>query len=168
MDNAEAPTTPDFEAAARLWDEYAAAFPEQAAADPEYQVEVFGDGPELADALLELVLTGVKRATSSLVAEYVQEGAQLPRIGSHWIACDGAGVPRAVLRTVQLRLGTFFEADEQFAWEEGEDDRTLQSWRHAHRTFWERTSAAAGRSWSEADEIVFEGFELAWPVRPDA
>ncbi|CEA07912.1 ASCH domain protein [Arthrobacter saudimassiliensis] len=156
--------SPDFEAAAVLWDEYAQARPEQAAADPEYEVEMFGDGPETADALLELVLTGHKRATSSLVAEYLQEGAQLPRIGAHWIACDGQGRPRAVLRTVELKLGTFTDADADFARDEGEDDGSLTAWRHAHRTFWERTAAARGAAWSEAEEIVFERFDLVWPA----
>ncbi|MDP9695562.1 UNVERIFIED_ORG: uncharacterized protein YhfF [Arthrobacter globiformis] len=47
-------------------------------------------------------------------------GRRLFRIGSHWIACDGAGVPRVVLRTVELRLGPF--TDEAFARDEGEDD----------------------------------------------
>ncbi|MCC3300710.1 ASCH domain-containing protein [Arthrobacter sp. zg-Y895] len=156
--------TLDFDAAALLWDAYAAAFPARAAAAGEYTVEAFGDSPALADELLALVLDGRKRATSSHVAEYVAEGEPLPRIGIHWIVCDGAGAPKAILRTTELRLGTFADADEAFAYDEGEDDRSLASWQREHRKFWERTAAARGGSWSEEDELVFERFEVVWPI----
>ena len=164
MDTPSDPITPDFDAAALLWDAYAAAYPEQAAADSQYNVETFGDSPQLADELLALVLDGRKTATSSLVAEYVDGGDQLPRIGIHWIVCDSAGVPRAVLRTTELRLGTFRDADEAFARDEGEDDLSLESWRREHRKYWERTSAVRGGSWSESDELVFERFKVVWPL----
>ena len=68
---------------------------------------------------------GPKRATADLVAELTRDGDPLPRVGGHWIACDGAGRPRVVLRSVELRLGPFDSVDEAFAFDEGEDDRTL-------------------------------------------
>lgn len=154
----------DFEAAARLWDAYAEAHPGRAAAAGEYTVEAFGDSPALADELLSLVLDGRKRATSSDVAGYAAEGEPLPRIGVHWIVCDGAGAPKVILRTTELRLGTFNDADEAFARDEGEDDLSLDSWRREHRRFWQRTAAARGGSWSESDELVFERFEVVWPA----
>lgn len=166
MDTPSAPIMPDFDAAALLWDAYAAAFPEQAAADSQYNVETFGDSPEMADELLAVVLNGRKSATSSLVADYLDAGEQLPRIGIHWIVCDSTGEPRAILRTTELRLGAFRDADEAFARDEGEGDLTLASWRREHQQFWERTAAARGGSWSEADEVVFERFEVVWPLQP--
>ncbi|MCC9173841.1 ASCH domain-containing protein [Arthrobacter sp. zg-Y179] len=156
--------TLDFDAAALLWDAYAAAFPNQVAAAGEYTVETFGDSPAMADELLALVLDGRKRATSSHVADYVPDGEPLPRIGTHWIVCDGTGASKAILRTVELRLGTFADADEAFAYDEGEDDRSLASWQREHRKFWERTAAARGGSWSEEDELVFERFDVVWPA----
>ena len=158
------PIVIDNAAAVRMWQDYAAARPDAVAACPEYTVEHFGDSERLADELLACVLEGKKRATSSLVAEYIAEGQQLPRIGSHWIACDGRGTPRAILRTTEMRLGVFESADARFAFDEGEDDRSLESWREEHRRYWTRISAALGREWSEKDdEIVFERFTVAWP-----
>jgi uncharacterized protein YhfF len=154
---------PDREAAAAMWAGYAAAHPDAVAATPEHTVEGFGDSAELADALLAHVLEGGKRATSELVAEFVARGEQLPRVGSHWIACDGAGRPRAILRSVELRVGPFGSADAAFAAAEGEDDRSLESWRREHRRYWSRTAAARGAAWSEEDEIVFERFAVVWP-----
>ncbi|MDF2666679.1 MAG: uncharacterized protein K0R81_2529 [Microbacterium sp.] len=158
------PIVVDTAAADRMWRDYAAAHAEAVAACPEYTVEHFGDSERLADELLACVLEGAKRATSSLVAEYIAEGQLLPRIGSHWIACDGRGAPRAILRTTEMRLGVFESADARFAYDEGEDDRSLESWRIEHRRYWTRICAALGREWSEGDdEIVFERFSVAWP-----
>lgn len=153
----------DLDAAHALWEAYAAARPAAVRAAPGYTVEAFGDSARLADELLDLVLTGRKRATAELVAEFTAQGAQLPRVGGHWIACDGAGRPRVVLRSTELRLGPSTSCDERFAFDEGEGDRSLDGWRREHRRYWERTRAARGAAWSEDDEVVFERFTVVWP-----
>lgn len=146
-----------------MWRAYAAAHPAAAIASPEYTVEHFGDSVRLADALLEIVLSGRKRATAELVADFLERGDPVPRIGSHWIACDGRGVPRIVIRSVELRIGPFGTANAAFAAAEGEDDGSLGSWRREHGRYWQRTAAARGAEWSEDDEIVFERFAVVWP-----
>lgn len=160
-------TTPlpeiDRAAAEAMWRAYADAHPETVAATQDWTVEYFGDSPALADELLGLVLDGTKRATAALVVEFIAEREALPRIGSHWIACDGAGVPRVVLRSTEFRLATFDEVDERFAFDEGEDDRTLATWREGHRRYWERTAAARGGTWSPEQQIVLERFTVVWP-----
>ena len=60
-------------------------------------------------------------------------------------------------------LGDFNSADAAFAWDEGEDDRSLESWRTEHRRYWQRGCAARGAVWRESDEIVFERFRVVWP-----
>ena len=153
----------DSSAARLLWSEYAAACPEAVRLCGDYTVERFGDAAALADELLRAVTNGAKRATSELADEFLEAGDSLPRIGSHWIACDGAGAPRVVLRTVELRLGPFSSADEAFARDEGDDDRSLTSWQAEHRKYWTRVRARRGLEWTEADEIVFERFRVVWP-----
>ncbi|MFB0833641.1 ASCH domain-containing protein [Arthrobacter halodurans] len=153
----------DYSAAQRMWNEYAAARPEAAALCTEHTVERFGDSDALADALLLEVLHGTKRATSELADEFTARGDPLPRIGSHWVACDGSGRPRAVLRTTELRLAAFDAVDAAFARDEGEDDLSLESWRREHRKYWIRGCAARGRAWSETDPIVLERFAVVWP-----
>ncbi|WP_258063380.1 MULTISPECIES: ASCH domain-containing protein [unclassified Pseudoclavibacter] len=153
----------DRAAAAAMWDAYRAANPGAAAAAPEYSVENFGDSVELADELLALVTHGPKRATAALVEEFAEEGELLPRIGSHWIACDGRGRPVVVIRSTELRVGPFDSVDEAFAYDEGEDDRSLESWRREHQRYWERTRAAVGREFTPQHEVVFERFGVVWP-----
>jgi uncharacterized protein YhfF len=94
----------------------------------------FGDGPELADELLVLVLEGRKRATCWAVSE----GMKGAEIGKWMVALDGAGRPRAVLQTLELTQRRFDEVDAAFAFDEGEGDRSLAFWRAAHQSYFTR------------------------------
>ncbi|WP_370281666.1 ASCH domain-containing protein [Plantibacter sp. M259] len=154
---------PDVDAARTMWQAYAEHRGGAGLDDADYTVEHFGDTAGLADELLDIVLTGRKRATAELVSEFAHRGDPLPRIGSHWIACDSTGAPQIIIRSTALRIGPFTSADADFAFAEGEDDRTLESWQREHRRYWERTSAARGAEWSESEEIVFEHFAVVWP-----
>jgi len=155
---------PDREAAAMLWAQYLAAHPEAAELAPDYDVECYGDSVELADELLALVVAGGKRATASLVDEFRHAGQALPRIGSHWIACDGRGAPRVVQRSIDLRIGLIESVDEAFAWDEGEGDRTRADWLAGHRRYFARTLAARGVVFDEARmPVLFERFVVVWP-----
>ncbi|MEU4564924.1 ASCH domain-containing protein [Actinoplanes sp. NPDC023936] len=128
----------------------------------EYTVERFGDSAQLADALLALVIDGRKRATASLVRQFGDE--PLPRIGVHWVVCDGSGQPRVVLRTVELRLGPFSSVTESFAYAEGENDRTRDGWLDAHRAYFGRVCQAAGVAFDEdTEEVLFERFAVMYP-----
>jgi uncharacterized protein YhfF len=163
-DDVRTPPAPlDRGAAERMWREYVAAHPERASVDDEHPVERFGDSAELADELIALVLHGPKRATAGLVADFAADGEPLPRIGGHWIACDGSGVPRAVLRTQELRIGPIDSVDDAFAFDEGEGDRSRDDWLRAHRRYFTRTCAARGEQFTDGHEVVFERFAVVWP-----
>ena len=161
-DRRSQPVAPHDEPAARsMWDEYRAAHPGLPTEEPV--IDHFGDSAGLADELLGLVLHGPKRATAALVVEFVESGEPLPRLGSHWVACDGDGAPRAILRSTELRLGVTESVDDSFAWDEGEDDRTRDSWLAEHRRYWRRLRAAQGEQWDEDLDVVFERFAVVWP-----
>lgn len=155
---------PDVDAAERMWQAYASAHPAWATAGPEHTVEHFGDSVELSEELLGLVLSGEKRATAELAAAFLSTGDPLPRVGSHWIACDGTGAPRLVLRTVELRLGPITSVDDAFARDEAEDDRSRDAWLEGHRRYWTRTCEARGATFDETEDVVFERFQVVWPA----
>ncbi|WP_367616034.1 MBL fold metallo-hydrolase [Phycicoccus avicenniae] len=152
----------DREAAEAMFAAYRSAAPGTADED-HLAVEWFGDSPELADELLAFVLGGTKRATAGLVAEYLAEGEPLPRVGGHWIVCDGSGTPRVVLRSTELRVGPLSSVDERFAWDEGEYDRTLATWLDGHRRYFARSCERLGMSFSDDVEVCFERFRVVWP-----
>ncbi|HEX2554394.1 MAG TPA: ASCH domain-containing protein [Microvirga sp.] len=93
----------------------------------------FGDNPALADELVELVLAGTKTATC-----WAAEQGLLTEVGKRMVVLDGAGRPRAVIETVELTQHRFPDVDAAFAYDEGEGDRTLASWRRAHETYFTR------------------------------
>jgi uncharacterized protein YhfF len=99
----------------------------------------FGDGPELADELLALILSGRKTATCWSAGD----GDKGTRVGKRWVVQDGAGRPRAVLETVELTQRRFHEMDPTFAFDEGEDDRTLEAWQTAHQEYFGRNGCFA-------------------------
>ncbi len=149
--------------ASALWSAYAARRPGPAPPEEEPWVGRFGDSAAMADELLGLVLARIKRATAGLVLDHAMDGEPLPRVGGHWVACDGAGAPRCVLRTVELRLGVLDSVDDAFAWDEGEGDRTRAGWLAGHRAYFRRSLAARELAWSEDLEVVFERFRVVWP-----
>ncbi|MDF3072426.1 MAG: hypothetical protein K0S54_93 [Alphaproteobacteria bacterium] len=98
----------------------------------------FGDNPELAQELAELVVAGLKRATCWSVSE-----GELTHIGKRMVMLDGKGKPVAVVETVELTQRPFNEVDAQFAQDEGEGDRSLAYWRQAHRNYFTRRNGFA-------------------------
>ena len=98
-----------------------------------YPSFAFGDGAELADELAALVVAGRKRATVML-----PEDPDRPVLGQKSLVLDGRGEPICVIETTELFLRRFDEIDEAFAFEEGEGDRTLASWREGHENYFRR------------------------------
>ena len=108
----------------------------------EYSAWGFGDSPTMATELGLLVRDGPKRATAGLVAEYA-EGEPLPAVGDYSVILDGDGAAVCVIRTTAVEIRRFDEVDADFAWTEGEGDRTLADWREGHIRFFERCGHAA-------------------------
>jgi uncharacterized protein YhfF len=112
----------------------------------------FGDSPDLANELLELVLSGTKCATCWAESQ----GLLSAEVGKMMVVLDGQGVPRAVLKTIELTKRSFDEVDEAFAYDEGEGDRSLQFWRLAHTRYFTRLGRYAPNMtlWCERFELV--------------
>jgi uncharacterized protein YhfF len=129
----------------------------------DYVVCAFGDNPDMANELADLVISGVKRATASLVRDYSSPDKPLPRVGDFVVVIDGAGNPRCIFRTTEIEIKPLIAADERFAWDEGEGDRTLDWWLAGHRRYFARQAARDGFKMHDEIETVFERFEVVWP-----
>jgi hypothetical protein len=62
-----------------------------------------------------------------LLLEHEVGGDPMPAEGGYGVVLDGAGQPRCVIRSTEMRVVPFREVDAAFAHDEGEGDRTLQS-----------------------------------------
>ncbi len=94
----------------------------------------FGDSPELADEMLELVLVGKKTATCWAA----REGDKGVVPGKRWIVKDGRGRASAILKTVELTRRRFGEVDAAFACDEGGGNCSLDDWRREHTAYFSR------------------------------
>lgn len=143
-----------------FWQAYLAAQPPGQGPTSRPEAWSFGDNPALANELAALVLAGIKTATCSALWEYEADGEPLPRIGSLSIILDGAGLPLAVIETVEVQIKPYDQVDAAFAFDEGEDDRSLAAWREAHRRFFTRTLAVIGHEFDETMPLVCERFRV--------
>lgn len=125
----------------------------------------FGATPEQADELLDLILTGVKTGTACPLRDYELEGEPLPHAGDLSIVLDGAGRPRALIRTTDVRVVRFDQVTEDHARAEGEGDRTLELWRSVHEWFFKEYDPHM-RGFSSYMPVVCELFEVLVPDRP--
>jgi len=110
----------------------------------------FGDAPDLADELLDLVLKGVKTATCS-----TEDEPNTSRPGECWIVLDGRGDPRCVIESTEVSYRRYGDVDAAFAHDEGEGDRSLAYWREAHRAYFGRLG-----KFSEDMMLMCERFRL--------
>jgi uncharacterized protein YhfF len=149
------------DAVARFWAAFRALDP--AAPPAPDLVASFGDTLALCDDLTALVAAGTKTATAGLLWEYEAEGAPLPWPGCLSVFTTAAGEPRLVVETTEVRVVPFADVDADFAYDEGEDDRTLASWRAGHWRYFGRRCAAIGREPSESMPVVCERFRLRFP-----
>jgi len=122
----------------------------------------FGDSPEMANELGELVFKGIKSATTSLLWEYEFLREQPPKPGDLSIILDGQGSPLCVIETVQVEIKPFDQVDERFAYDEGEGDRSLNYWRTVHTHFFNRACQQIGRSFRENIPVVCERFRVIY------
>lgn len=128
-----------------------------------YTVVAFGDSPEMATELAELVIKGQKRATASLVRDYSQDVEPIPKEGDHVVVVDGQGQPKLIWRTTEIVIKPLVEVDEKFAWDEGEGDRTRDWWIEGHRAYFSRQAKDQGFTMHDGIETVFERFAVVWP-----
>jgi len=154
---ASRPSTPDV---AAFWADFRAA---SDIGHDRFDVVAMGDGPAMATELAELILAGQKRATVSLARDYADGALAHPAVGDHVVVVDGGGAPHCIWRTTEITVKPLDHVDAQFAWDEGEGDRTLRWWLDAHCRYYARLAARDGFVFAPSDPAVFERFTVVWP-----
>lgn len=150
-----------------FWSAFVAAVP---TADEArfYEACYFGDSQQLADDLAALVLQGIKRATAGAVWAYEAQGMRLPQPGDLSIVTSWSGQPLCVIETRSVDVLPFSQVTAAFAATEGEGDGSLRYWQQAHRQFFSRECAQAGRQFSEQLLVACECFDVVYQPPADA
>lgn len=127
----------------------------------------FGREPEEADAALVQVLAGARTATSTARHAYETAEVELPRPGDLAILLDGAGAPRALLRTTGVRVVALGDVDDAHARREGA--ASLSAWHDEQDASLAAEAAVPGAGPAAAGvPVVLETFELVHPRRDPA
>jgi uncharacterized protein YhfF len=127
-----------------------------------YIAEGWGDSPEMADELGELIARGIKTATCSALWEWEAEGKPIPQEGLLTVVLDGGGEPLCIVETTEVTVRQYNEVDSDFAQAEGEGDFSLEYWREAHRSFFSRLLPGLGKEFSEDMPLACERFQLIY------
>jgi uncharacterized protein YhfF len=146
----------------QYWQAYLATLSNTTLSVEIYGASQFGDHSDLADKLGNLILKGIKTATCSALWEWEAEGSELPTVGSKTIVLDGHDNPICIIETIEVVIRAFNEVDAKFAYEEGEDDRSLESWEKGHWKYFSRVLPQIGKTPTPEMLLVCERFRVVY------
>lgn len=120
-----------------------------------------GGGP-MADELAELVLGGKKTATASAMIAYETEKEPIPEVGCYNVILFDDDRAACVIRDTKVSVVPFDCVSPEYAWKEGEGDRSLVYWRSVHRQAFAPDYEAAGAPFDEQGLCVLEEFAVVF------
>lgn len=144
-----------------FWQKFCAENPE-INPNESYQVWFFHHNRDSSKKLVELVLQGKKQATASLMEDESDFG-EGGIVGGYSIVTDFDGNPQCVIQTTEVRQLPFIEVDAQFAFDEGEGDKTLEYWRNAHQRFFTECCRELHIEFNEKSPVCCKRFKLLFP-----
>lgn len=147
-----------------FWKEFQQEMPEYRGLEtpPSYY---FCDNKKDADECADLVRKGIKQATThSLLGMQIHE-EKLPTVGDLAIVTNWHGTPKAIIKTIQVEIIQFKDITAEYAFIEGEGDRSLDYWREVHWAYYIRELSEHDLIPSKDMELVCEHFETIWPKK---
>lgn len=137
-------------------------FCEVSGINPEtpYQVWFFGNSQQMAKELAELVVSGKKTATASLVEFNEKHPEVAPIDEGYSVVTDFNGNPLCVIQTTEIRHLPFMQVDAEFAFDEGEGDQTLEDWREGHWAYFTKEAAENGLEFNKKSLVCCERFRF--------
>jgi uncharacterized protein YhfF len=147
----------------RYWAQFLASLPD-ASNHPQHYFDTFyfGTSKESAKQIAALVISGIKTAAGSLQWVYEAEGKPIPQTGDYNVVTNGEGEPVCIIQDTEVKVVPFNEVDEAFAWDGGEEDRSLESWR---RIYWDYIVSECSRIHREPvpkTPLVCERFRVVY------
>lgn len=123
--------------------------------------EAYSFGME-SDLLASLVLCGKKTATSSAYPLYELDNEPFPKVGEYSIILDSKHNAVCIIKTTDVDIVPFNEITAEFAFKEGEGDKSLEYWQNVHRKFFSESMNKAGLSFTMNMKVVCEEFMVVF------
>lgn len=108
------------------------------------------------EKLISLVLSGEKRATTSLYNEYIKNKEPLPKIHQRSIILHEDNTDACLIEIENVIITEFKNITEEFAFIEGEGDKSLEYYRNEHYKIFKNIDS----NFSDESKVVFEIFRV--------
>lgn len=128
--------------------------------NPPLPVTKFGLSPAAMDSTAREVLTGDKRATTSLHAAYRFDAEPIPQVGDRSLVRDSRDRDIAVIEVTRVEIRRYCDVDAAYAAIEGEGDKSLAHWQRVHLEYFGAECRRIGETWHEQQEVVLEYFKV--------
>ena len=115
-----------------------------------------------ANLCAELIHSGQKTATCSLNAWYESGKESMPTVGHLQVVVDWNGQPICIIEIDSVEMCKYNEVTADFAYAEGEGDRSLKWWREAHWNYFLTECLDFHIQPSEEMILVLERFHVVY------
>ena len=110
----------------------------------------------------ELILIGQKVATCSLNVWYESGEEQMPAIGHLQVVVDWNGKPICIIETDSVEMCKYSDVTAEFAYAEGEGDRSLEWWQKTHWDYFAKECEELSIRPNESMMLVLERFHVVY------
>jgi uncharacterized protein YhfF len=117
---------------------------------------------ENANICANLVLNGEKRATASLLWAYQAENEPLPEVGHLSVITNWENEPKCIIEITSVEICPFEDVTPEFAFEEGEGDKSLDFWRTEHWKYFTMECEDLGMEPRLEMPVVLERFKVVY------
>jgi putative acetyltransferase len=146
---------------AQMWDAFTSEN-ESYKGNPVPESFYFCDNKKDADECADLVAKGIKQATAGSKRSYEKYNEPLPKVDDVFIVTNWEGKAVAVIKTTKIEHVPFHQISADFAYTEGEGDKSLAYWKKVHWDFFTREMKAYNEEPTEGMIIVCEYFKTIW------
>jgi uncharacterized protein YhfF len=116
----------------------------------------------LADELAELTVRNIKTATASAYDLYAVDNDPLPQVNDFNIILDSKDEAVCITKTTKVSIIPFLEVSEEHAFNEGESDRSLETWRKEHTELFTQWYKESNLEIHDNIPVVCEEFKVVY------
>ena len=108
------------------------------------------------DKLVKLVLSGEKKATTSLYSEYIVKDEKLPKIGDRSIILYSDDKYACLIENIDVIISEFKNITSQIAYLEGEGNKSIDYYKKEHYKVFKKLDS----NFNENSKVVVEIFKI--------
>lgn len=130
--------------------------------EKEYSTWHFEITEKGANNLVELVVSGVKKATAASLWVEEHDNGNIPKEGDYSIITNWDGIAKCIIQTKRVNIVPYNQVTEEFARIEGEGDLSLDYWREVHAIYYTKECERIGMKFIQEMPVICEEFDVVF------